>query len=215
MKYSHISNGAIVESSVDIRARYKNVSFKLPLEDQISTADGKSWYKEVKPQLGDDKKYSGNVVLIDGIPTHEVIDKSAQELSDDLDAEKASAIKYANDEAELERLKYITPGDGQSNSYQQKYEEAVSYTAAKAAYDLDPVTNPEPDEATFPYMFKEATETGTTADAIAALVISTRNQFVQLDAVIESKRRGYNVTIGNATTTSEVRTIKQNVSYGA
>lgn len=129
-------------------------------------------------------------------------DKTTQELADDIAAAKATANLKANELAETERLKYITPGYGQSNSYQEKYSQAVAFKA-----------DGNPDAQTYPYIYLEATETGSTPSDIADLIIATRNQFVALDAVIESKRRGYLVSIAAATTIAQVNTIKQAISY--
>jgi len=49
--------------------------------------------------------------------------------------EVKDALKAKIDEAaELERLKYITPGAGQAMTYQEKVAQAVSYTRAHLAY---------------------------------------------------------------------------------
>ena len=85
-----------------------------------------------------------NGVLID---EYEVIDPpTAQELADAFVVYKNSALLKIDTDAENERLKYITAGDGQMASYQKKEQEAADVVAkyANGTFTLDPVVAPDP-----------------------------------------------------------------------
>ncbi|MCV9907186.1 hypothetical protein OIV19_06075 [Brucella sp. HL-2] len=81
--------------------------------------------------------------------------------------------------AELERLKYITPGAGQAMTYQQKIAEAQAFKAA---------TNPQPLD--YPILSSEVGITADTLVEVANIVLAAFGQWQQIGAMIESIRLG-------------------------
>jgi len=91
-----------------------------------------------------------------------------------------SALKVAIDaEAETERLKYITPGNGQSMTYQQKVTEAQAFKAE---------TNPK--AADYPILSSEVGITAETLAEVADIVLAAFSRWKQIGAAIESIRLG-------------------------
>lgn len=81
--------------------------------------------------------------------------------------------------AEAERLKYITPGNGQAMTYQQKVTEAQAYKVA---------TNPQASE--YPMLLSEVGITAETLDEVADIVLAAFAQWQQIGAIIEAIRLG-------------------------
>lgn len=81
--------------------------------------------------------------------------------------------------AEAERLKYITPGNGQAMTYQQKVAEAQAFKAA---------SNPQPSD--YPILSSEVGITADTLDEVANIVLAAFAQWQQIGAMIESIRLG-------------------------
>lgn len=81
--------------------------------------------------------------------------------------------------AETERLKYITPGDGQAMTYQQKVAEAQA---------LKDATNPQPSD--YPILSSEVGITAETLGEVADIVLAAFAQWQQIGAMIESIRLG-------------------------
>ncbi|MEE9926444.1 MAG: hypothetical protein PBV01_24340 [Brucella anthropi] len=81
--------------------------------------------------------------------------------------------------AELERLKYITPGVGQAMTYQQKVEEARAFKAA---------SNPQASD--YPVLASEIGITAQTLAEVADIVLAAFAQWQQIGAMIESIRLG-------------------------
>ncbi|WP_024899523.1 hypothetical protein [Brucella rhizosphaerae] len=91
-----------------------------------------------------------------------------------------AALKVEVDRfAEIERLKYITPGHGQAMTYQQKVAEAQAFKAA---------TNPK--AADYPILSSEVGITADTLDEVANIVLAAFAQWQQIGAMIESIRLG-------------------------
>lgn len=81
--------------------------------------------------------------------------------------------------AEDERLKYITPGNGQAMTYQQKVAEAQAFKEA---------TNPK--AADYPLLSSEVGITAETLGAVADIVLAAFVQWQQIGAAIEVIRLG-------------------------
>lgn len=96
-----------------------------------------------------------------------------------LDAIKASLKSTVDGLAETERLKYITPGNGQAMTYQQKVAEAQAFKAA---------TNPKASD--YPILSSEVGITAETLVEVANIVLSAFAQWQQIGAMIESIRLG-------------------------
>ena len=96
-----------------------------------------------------------------------------------LDAIKASLKSTVDSLAEVERLKYITPGNGQAMTYQQKVAEAQAFKAA---------SNPQPSD--YPILSSEIGITADTLNEVANIVLAAFAQWQQIGAMIESIRLG-------------------------
>nr|WP_282188626.1 hypothetical protein [Brucella tritici] len=91
-----------------------------------------------------------------------------------------TALKAKIDaDAEIERLKYITPGNGQAMTYQQKVTEAQAFKAAAS-----------PVEADYPILSSEVGITAETLGEVADTVLAAFAQWQQIGAAIESIRLG-------------------------
>ncbi|UYT54514.1 hypothetical protein OHI65_09110 [Brucella sp. MAB-22] len=82
-------------------------------------------------------------------------------------------------EAENERLKYITPGNGQAMTYQQKVDEARAFKAAASPQSED-----------YPVLSSEIGITGPTLADVADTVLIAFSRWQQVGAAIESVRLG-------------------------
>jgi hypothetical protein len=175
--------------------------------DKITAPDGKDYWKinppRSRPNENQNAVEDGYEIVDDkGYEKLVITSKPPEEIEANLVNTKLRAYAKINNAAEAKRLQYITPGAGQANSYRQKYEEALAF--------LD---DTDPQAGDYPYIFLEAAATGAGTIEVAQLIVSTRNLFVQLDAVIESKRRGYVVAIDAAGTKEDVESILESVSY--
>ncbi|MCQ9148161.1 hypothetical protein [Ochrobactrum sp. BTU2] len=81
--------------------------------------------------------------------------------------------------AETERLKYITPGNGQAMTYQQKVTEAQAFKATT-----------EPRANDYPMLSSEVGITAETIGEVADIVLAAFAQWQQIGAMIESIRLG-------------------------
>lgn len=98
--------------------------------------------------------------------------------------------------AEAERLKYITPGEGQAMTYQQKVDEARAYKAAS-----------DPRTADYPVLASEVGITAETLDGVADIVLAAFAQWQQIGAMIESIRLGAKRDIDAAENETAAHTI--------
>lgn len=76
--------------------------------------------------------------------------------------------------AEQCRMQYLTPGEGQALTYQEKYAEAVACHAGG--------------EGPYPHLEAEAAARGIDRHQLCQEIIDTRNQWLQLSAFIEGER---------------------------
>ncbi|MBE0560377.1 MAG: hypothetical protein IH622_06070 [Ochrobactrum anthropi] len=81
--------------------------------------------------------------------------------------------------AEIERLNYITPGNGQAMTYQQKVSEAQAFKAA---------TNPKTSD--YPILSSEVGITAGALGEVADIVLAAFAQWQQIGAAIEAIRLG-------------------------
>lgn len=96
-----------------------------------------------------------------------------------LDAIKAELKADIDSCAEVERLKYITPGTGQAMTYQQKVAEAQAFKTA---------TNQQPSD--YPILSSEVGITADTLEEVVIIVLAAFAQWQQIGALIESIRLG-------------------------
>ncbi|KAB2768632.1 hypothetical protein [Brucella anthropi] len=120
---------------------------------------------------------------------------SFEEIKSMLKAEVDSA-------AEIERLKYITPGNGQAMTYQQKVTEAQAFKATTNPQDMD-----------YPML---SSEVGITAEAIsevADVVLAAFAHWQQIGAMIESIRLGAKRDIDAAEDEAAARAVVDSVEW--
>lgn len=92
---------------------------------------------------------------------------------------KLALKRQIDADAEVERLKYITPGTGQAMTYQQKVTEAQAFKKS---------TNPKASD--YPVMSSEVGITAETLDGVADVVLGAFAQWQQIGAAIETIRLG-------------------------
>jgi len=122
-----------------------------------------------------------------------------------LDEVKAAMLRLVDDQAELCRLKYITPGAGQALTYDRKRREA-----------WQAIDDPSPTVEKYPVLSAsigiEVADTGnakTDFDAISTLVISMEQAWAALARVIEGKRLGAKAGITTAETVADAQAAAQ------
>lgn len=100
---------------------------------------------------------------------------------------KAQLKRAIDDAAELERLKYITPGAGQAMTYAEKATQARACLAAEA---------PEPEN--YSLLAAEIGITAETLTGVAATVAAAYDQWLTIGAMIEATRLGTKAAIDAA-----------------
>lgn len=116
-----------------------------------------------------------------------------------LEEQKYFAIDEVDKIAEAARSRYITAHPGQIGVYTEKYAESTAYRDAGYPTDL----------TDYKLVESESLATGLTPQQAADAIISTRNQWIQIAAGIETIRRKAKVDITSATTSSNVKTLKE------
>ncbi len=87
--------------------------------------------------------------------------------------------RNVDNQAETERLKYITPGNGQAMTYQQKVAEAQAFRAAT-----------DPQASDYPILSSEVGITAETLAGVADIVLAAFAQWQHIGAAIEAIRLG-------------------------
>ena len=119
-----------------------------------------------------------------------------------LPAIKLALRQHVDAQAEVERLKYITPGTGQAMTYQQKVAEAQAYKSATA-----------PNPKDYPILASEAGITAPTLSGVADTVLTAYRQWQQIGAMIEAVRLGAKRDIDESTTEAAARAVVDSVSW--
>lgn len=138
----------------------------------------------------------GGFEIVDGKP--KPVDPQPQTLSEI----KAALKQDVDARAEAERLKYITPGNGQAMTYQQKVAEAQAFKAA---------SNPQPSDC--PILSSEVGITADTLDEVANIVLAAFAQWQQIGAMIESIRLGAKRDIDAAQDEAAARAILDAIEW--
>lgn len=115
---------------------------------------------------------------------------------------KVALRQHVDAQAEVERLKYITPGTGQAMTYQQKVAEAQSYKSA---------TNPNPEN--YPILASEVGITAPTLSEVADTVLAAYRQWQQIGAMIEAIRLGAKRDIDASVTEAAARAVVDSISW--
>ena len=115
---------------------------------------------------------------------------------------KVALRQHIDAQAEVERLKYITPGTGQAMTYQQKVAEAQAFKAA---------SNPEPKD--YPILASEVDITAPTLSEVADTVLTAYRQWQQIGAMIEAIRLGAKRDIDASATEAAARAVVDSISW--
>lgn len=175
----------------DIRILYKNREYETPGGYTILFED--AGYYNIRV-LGSGESFTftfENRVPDDGTPNRLVINRSEER-----EALRARLLKQADAEAEEVRLQFITPGDGQAMTYQEKYQEAVAF-----------LNDPEIDDEEIPLIVAEVGITGDTKADVASVVVTMRQQWKMLAAAIESVRLSRKKAINQCETVEELEAL--------
>ncbi|MBQ0707725.1 MULTISPECIES: hypothetical protein [Brucella/Ochrobactrum group] len=114
-----------------------------------------------------------------------------------------SALKQGVDAwAETERLKYITPGEGQAMTYQQKVVEARAFKIASS-----------PKAADYPVLSSEVGITAETLSEVADVVLAAFSLWQQIGAAIEAVRLGAKRDIDAAANEAAARAIVDAIEW--
>lgn len=138
------------------------------------------------------------------IAAHGIVAAIAPTITLDLATAKARARTAINAAAENERLKYLTPGDGQSLTYGKKLDEARLILLDAAAADA---LNGAALKAAFPMIWASIPSDGATASAVAAVVQAKALQWAQIGADIEKTRNQRLDSIDAAQTVEAVNAV--------
>ncbi|NTF87483.1 hypothetical protein G6L46_10140 [Agrobacterium rhizogenes] len=122
----------------------------------------------------------------------------------DLEVLKASLKVAVDVAAEAERLKYITPGVGQSMTYQQKATEASRYLAAT-----------DPDAADYPLLNAEVGITAADIAGVATVVDAAFKQWQAIGSAIEAVRLGAKVQIASSADADEANAVYVAIAWPA
>lgn len=96
--------------------------------------------------------------------------------------------------AEAERQKYLTPGEGQAMTYQEKSKEVAAYRA-----------DPAPQESDYPFLMAGIGVNGSTLVEVVKTVEDRRAAWVTLGAGIERARELAKLAVDEATTEAAAR----------
>jgi len=107
-----------------------------------------------------------------------------------------------DEQAEGLRLKYLTPGVGQSMIYERKAREAHAFLA-----------DPAPDPANYPVLAASIGIEGNTLADVAALVVARETQWAAIGAQIENVRLRAKAGIAVATTIAAAQLAHDSVAW--
>lgn len=110
---------------------------------------------------------------------------------------KLALIVEVNSEAETQRKKYITPGEGQAMTYTEKLAQARAFLAATA-----------PDPADFPMIANEIGITAPTASGVAEAVVAEYTAWATIGTAIEGVRMRTKKSISDAADADTARALR-------
>ena len=132
-----------------------------------------------------------------------------------LDEIKLSLKSQIDQQAETERLKYITPGVGQGMTYQEKVNQATNYSGLYTAHLADPDNNLKPNDDEYLLLRAGLGIDGNTVLQIAETVTYAYLQWQQIGAAIEATRLQTKALIDEAETAVEAQEIFDAVLWPA
>ena len=115
---------------------------------------------------------------------------------------KLALVVEVNSEAEAQRKKYITPGEGQAMTYTEKLAQARAFQAATS-----------PDPADYPMIANEIGITASTAAGVAEAVITAYGAWAAIGAAIERVRMQTNKSIFDAVDADAARAVRVGVVW--
>lgn len=120
---------------------------------------------------------------------------------------KQNLSRRIDQDAETERLKYITDGVGQSMTYAEKFNQAVDYSKKYAAHKQDPKNAPEPNEADYLLLKAGLGIDGKILIEVAETVTHAYAVWQKIGAAIEAIRLESKAAIENAKTAEEAQAV--------
>ncbi|EJF89128.1 hypothetical protein [Bartonella tamiae] len=124
-----------------------------------------------------------------------------------IDDMRTNFKNLVDQDAEQERLKYITNGVGQSMTYQEKIAQAASYSKQYATFLADTDKSPHPNEEDYPLLKASLGIDGDTLLEVAEKVTSAYRQWQKVGAAIEETCLKTKQQIDQASQISEVEII--------
>lgn len=182
-----------------------NVVVVNPLRAQLSTETDSEFLNSMQQTVPSDFSFAAIVDESTLPPDHQESwewDASTQTLSvnaaANLAIDKLAAKELIDSHAESARLRYITPGSGQSLVYQDKLLDAEEYIAAGYPADV----------SSHPWIDAEATALGITPQATADNIVANYNTWKQIGIEVEKIRLVAKRDIDASQTAVEVEQIK-------
>lgn len=120
----------------------------------------------------------------------------------DLDNLKSALKAQIDEQAETERLRYITPGAGQALTYEQKRQEAKRY-----------LETDDPQDGDFPMLQASLGIEGESLRAVAELITANNAQWLLIGAAIERVRLASKMAVAAAETADEAQVVINNVGW--
>ncbi len=181
MKYARIESDMVVEV-VDLGGLSPSDCFHV---------DVASLYHPASPEVESGWHYENGKYVEPSAPT-----------AVPLVAIKTNLKQRIDTRAENERLKYITPGEGQAMTYQQKVDEARAFKAAS-----------NPKAADYPVLSSEVGITAETLSEVADIVLAAFALWQQIGAAIEAVRLGAKRDIDAAADEAAARAIVDAIEW--
>ena len=142
--------------------------------------------------------YSGSPQPTEGELLAEEVNYLAAEAALEVPRAQALAYREIDQAAERARLRYITDGAGQAQTYQEKSEEAADYVAA--GYPAD--------TSNYPFVQADANAYVSTPTEAADYILLKRSEWVVLGSAIEEIRLGGKKIIFDAVDTATIETTR-------
>ncbi|EJF91696.1 hypothetical protein [Bartonella tamiae] len=158
----------------------------------------------------------GNEITIDfiGNPSEKGLAPNKPEPSKpDMKEFKSHIKQFIDQNAEQERLKYITNGVGQSMTYQEKVAQAENYSGQYTAYLANPDKNTKPNEAEYPLLKASLGIDGDTLLEVAETVTFAYTQWQYVGAEIEKTRLQAKQAIDEAKTIQAAQAVYDAIKW--
>lgn len=152
---------ASLDRGLEEHHRYVLETYRIELRESMDGVTDANAYTLVLPVPADP-----DVCEMLGLPDeHQPVDLVALEVA---------ALAYVDSQAERQRQRFISPGDGQAMSYLRKADQAAAYLQAES-----------PDDADYPWLAGEAAEIGMDVPSFARYVARQNDIWGAVGPVIE------------------------------